>query len=494
MSCPWVYPTATHRWVAEVWPLSQEFDVVCLGGGVAGEAIAVGLQGSGLTLAVVERELVGGECPYWGCVPSKTLLRSGETLTEAGRARVLAASRVEWSVDFPKVSKRVLWMARNLDDSRPAAAMQATGARLLRGEGKLTDPRTVAVGGEELIARRAVVIANGSTAVIPSIRGLHTVDFWTNRQAAIPGELPASLAILGAGAIGLELGQAFARLGCKVTVIEAGPTFLSLEEPEAGAALRPHLEADGITLRIGDPCVSVEEQPVGSSRQGLGVAVHLESGAVVSAERLLVATGRRPNVEAWRAAGLAQTERGWLKIDPATLEERPGVFGAGDITGLGGFTHLAYYHGQVVARRLRGVDARADHTAVPRVTFTDPEIASVGLSEGAARARGIDVVVASVDPGESARGYIHDFHGGALKLVGDRARGVLIGATLVTPRAGEIVGELVLAIKLRTPLQTLADVIHPFPAFNRALGAALEELAAKAVRPGEAARPGTART
>src|SRR6185295_4566121 len=153
-----------------------------------------------------------------------------------------------------------------------------------------------------------------------------------------------------------------------------------------------------------------------------------------------------------------------------------------DITGIGGFTHLAYYHGQVIARRLRGIDARADHTAVPRVTFTDPEIASVGLSEAGARARGIDVVVASADPAETARGYIHDFHRGALKLVGDRKRGVLVGATLVSPRAGEIVGELVLAIKLGIPLETLADVIHPFPAFNRVLGESLGELAAKAAR------------
>src|SRR5215467_7365105 len=158
----------------------QEFDVVCLGGGVAGETIAVGLQDSGLSLAVVERELVGGECPYWGCVPSKTLLRSGETLTEADRARVLAASRVDWTVDFPKVSTRVLWMARNLDDSRPAAAMQATGAVLFRGEGKLTDPRTIEVGHDRLVARRAVVIANGGRAAIPTIPGLETIDYWTN--------------------------------------------------------------------------------------------------------------------------------------------------------------------------------------------------------------------------------------------------------------------------------------------------------------------------
>jgi pyruvate/2-oxoglutarate dehydrogenase complex dihydrolipoamide dehydrogenase (E3) component len=457
----------------------QEFDVVCLGGGVAGEAIAVGLQGSGLTLAVIERELVGGECPYWGCVPSKTLLRSAETLTEADRARLLAASRVEWDIDFPKVSTRVLWMARNLDDSKPAAEMEATGAKLFRGEGKLTNPRTVAVGSEQLVARRAVVIANGSTAAVPPIPGLDTVEFWTNRQAAIPRELPASLAILGGGAIGVELGQAFARLGSQVTIIEAGPTFLGLEEPEAGAALRPHLEADGIVLMIGDPCVAVEQQTNEPSHQRSAVVLHLKSDATVRADRLLIATGRRPNADAWNATGIAQTERGWLKVDPATLEAQPGVFGAGDVTGLGGFTHLAYYHAQVIAQRLRGMDARADHTAVPRVTFTDPEVASVGLSEAAARSKGIDVVVATADPAETARGYIHDFHGGTLKLVADRKRGVLIGATLVTPRAGEILGELVLAIKLGTPLKTLADVIHPFPAFNRVLGESLNELAAK---------------
>jgi pyruvate/2-oxoglutarate dehydrogenase complex dihydrolipoamide dehydrogenase (E3) component len=421
---------------------------------------------------VVERELVGGECPYWGCVPSKTLLRSGETLEEAGRARSLAASRVEWDVDFPKVSKRVLWMARDLDDTRPAAALEATGAKLFRGEGTLVDLHTVHVGGEELVAREAVVIANGSTAAIPPIPGLDSVPYWTNRQAAVPRELPARLAVLGGGAIGVELGQAFARLGSKVTVIEAGPRFLGLEEPEAGAALRPHLEADGVTLLIGDPCVAVEPH-------GDGVMVSLKSGTIIEADRLLVATGRRPNLEAWRASGIAQTERGWLKVEPATLEAHAGVYGAGDITGLGGFTHLAYYHGQVVARRLRGEDARADHTAVPRVTFTDPEVASVGVSEAVARDQGVDVVVASADPGEAARGYIHDFHGGTLKLVADRERGVLIGATMVTPRAGEILGELLLAVKVATPVRALADVIHPYPAFNRILGAVLGELAAK---------------
>ena len=181
----------------------------------------------------------------------------GETLTEADRARVLAASRVEWNVDFPKVSRRVQTMARNLDDSGPAAAIEAPGPGSF-GAKELCRPRTITVGSEHLVARRGVAIANGSTAAIPAIPGLESVDFWTSRQAAIPTELPVSLAILGGGAIGVELGQAFARLGSSVHIIEAGSTFLGLEEPEAGAALRPHLEADGIMLTIGDPCVAVE--------------------------------------------------------------------------------------------------------------------------------------------------------------------------------------------------------------------------------------------
>ncbi len=406
---------------------------MCLGGGVAGEALAGGLEGSGLSLAVVERELVGGECPYWGCVPSKTFLRSAETIEEAGRARTLAASRVEWDIDFPKVSKRVLWMARDLDDTRPAAALEKTGARLVRGAGIMAGLRTVEVGRERLVARMAVVIANGGTAAIPPIPGLDRVDYWTNRQAAVPRELPARLVVLGGGAVGVELAQGFARLGSSVTIVEATPSLLGVEEPEAA----------------------------------------------VAGDRLLVATGRHPNNEAWKASGVAQTDRGWLKVDPDTLEAQAGIYGAGDITGLGGFTHLAYYHGQIVARRLRGEDARADHTAIPRVTYTDPEVASVGWSEQAAREHGTDVVVASSDPGEAARGYIADFHGGIVKLVGDRATGKLVGATLVTPRAGEILGELILAVKVGTPLRTLADVVHPYPAFNRILGAVLGDLAAK---------------
>ncbi|BCS32641.1 pyridine nucleotide-disulfide oxidoreductase [Luteitalea sp. TBR-22] len=452
--------------------MTEQFDVVCLGGGVAAEALAEGLADSGLTLAIVERELVGGECPYWGCIPSKTLVRSGEVLAECGRARTLSASRVEWDVDFGRIARRALWMARDLDDSRPAAALQAKGATLIRGDGALLDARTVRVGSRQLTATRGLVIANGSVAAVPPIDGLHLVEYWTNRQATLPAALPRSLAVLGGGPIGLELGQAYARFGCQVTVIEAADHLLALEEPEVGAAIRTHLEAEGVTVHVADPCIGIDRDAEGDL-----VCLRLRSGAEVRAERLLVATGRRPRVEAWQAAGLPQGDKGWLRVDPSTLEVTPGVFVAGDAAGLGGFTHLADYHGRVIARRLRGEDARASHSAVARVTFTDPEVASVGLSEAAARADGADVIVSTSDPGETARGYIHDFHGGVLKLVADRRLGTLLGASILAPRAGEIIGELMLAIRVGTPIDTLADLIHPFPAFSRMLNRSFADLA-----------------
>ena len=450
---------------------TDTFDVICIGAGTAGEAIAGGLRDSGISLAILERDLVGGECPYWGCMPSKTLLRSAETLAEASRARKLAASRVEVVIDFAKVSKRTLWMARDLDDSNPAKAIEATGATLIRGSARLVDARTVEVDGRRLTARKAIVIANGTLAAIPPIPGLDGVDYWTNRQAAIPTVLPRTLAVLGAGAIGAELSLAFARLGSKVHLLEGAPTVIPLEEPEAGKLLQKHLEAEGITVHVGARVIGVE-------KAGRGVRVKLEGGAEVKAERLLVATGRKSDFTGWdlEAAGLSKTERGWLKTDPKTLLAAPGVYGAGDVTGLGGFTHLSFYHGQLIARALRGERIRADHSAIPRVTFTDPEVASVGMSEQQARAAGIDVVVGATDAAESARGYIQDFEDGLIKLVVDRKRKILVGATVVSPRAGEMIGELILAVKAKTPLAVLKDTVRPFPTFSRVIGGVFDSL------------------
>ena len=451
--------------------MEREFDVICIGAGPCGEAVATELAGGGLSLAVVEEHLVGGECPYWGCFPSKTMIRSAEVLAEAARARELAASRVDWELDFPKVARRVSWMARDLDDTRPARAIEEH-ATLLRGHGALRGPRRVEVDGVGLTARRGVVVCTGTSPLVPPIPGLDGVPHWTNRQAVLTGELPASLAVLGGGALGVELSQAFARFGTRVTVVEGAPRLVSAEEPEAGELLRRHLEADGVRVLTGVRAHAVE-------RDGDGVRLLLEGREPVTAARLLVATGRRPNLDGFDldAAGVRAAPRGWIEVDRASLLAAEGIWAGGDVNGIGGFTHLAHYHGTLIGRTLRGRGRPANHDAVPRVTFTDPEIGSVGLTEARARECGTDVRVVAVDAADSARGSIHGFEGGLVKAVGDAARGVLVGATIVSPRAGEMVAELTLAIRAGVPLPVLADTIHGFPTFSRVLQGVLDEAA-----------------
>jgi pyruvate/2-oxoglutarate dehydrogenase complex dihydrolipoamide dehydrogenase (E3) component len=452
--------------------MSDTYDVICIGGGTVSEAVTDALQGSGLSIAVIEKELVGGECPYWGCMPSKSLLRSAETLAEARRARTLAASRVEADVDFARIAKRTHEIARNLDDTNPTKALVEQGADVIRGSAELLSARTVRVGERTLTASRAVVIGTGTSALIPPISGIDSVDIWTNREATLAEQLPASLVVLGGGPIGLELGQAYARFGVTVTIIEAADRVLSSDEPEASAALAAAFEAEGITVRAGVKAETV-------ARDGAGVAVTLSDSSVIRGERLLVATGRTPRLDGLDldAAGVRRTERGWIAVDGATLEAAPGVFAGGDITGIGAFTHLSWYHGHIIGNRIRGGDARADHRAIPRVTFTDPEVGSVGLSEKAARDQGIPVRVVSDTVGNGARGYINGEPDGVIKLVADSARGVLVGACCVGPRSGEIVSELTLAIRAEVPLGVLADTLHPFPTFSRLLDGLFAKLA-----------------
>ena len=450
----------------------DEFDVICLGAGPAGEALTRTLSGSGLRLAVIEKDLVGGECPYWGCMPSKTLLRSAEVIAEAGRARELAASRVEWTVDRPRVAARIAWMTRDWDDRAALKALEDEGATVIRGEARLVGPRVVDVGGRSIRARTAVVIATGTRPAIPAIPGLDAVHPWTNRDAVKATELPGRLVIVGSGAVGVELAQGYARLGSQVHLVEAAPRILALEEPEASACLASAFQQEGIQVTTAAKVSRVEAS-------GAGVAVVTDAGAI-EGDRLLVATGRRPNTEVLDAeqAGITLS-RGFVTVDPATLLAGEGIFAIGDVAGLGGFTHLSDYHGVVAGRRLRGDDARADHRAVPRVTFTDPEVASVGLGEQQARERGLTTVTAVRDVGATARGFIHGRPGGTIKLVADLDRSVLIGASIVSPRAGEILSELSLAVKHAIPLRVLADLIHPFPTFARVLQGLLAELEAR---------------
>jgi pyruvate/2-oxoglutarate dehydrogenase complex dihydrolipoamide dehydrogenase (E3) component len=451
--------------------MAEEFDVICIGAGPAGEALTSALKGSGLTLAVIESNLVGGECAYWGCMPSKTLLRSAETLTEAGRARELAASSVEYTVDYPKIHKRTSWMARDLNDANALKALEDQGARVIRGQARLTGARSVEVDGTTLTARRAMVIATGTSPAIPPIRGIENVDVWTNREAVLSPDLPHILAVIGAGAVGVEIGQAFRRFGSQVHMFESTSHVLPPEEPEAGNYLQERLVAEGVKVSCSAEIVEVEQM-------GELMRVPLKDGSAVECDHILVATGRKPNLEGFdlAAAGIETTERGWIKVDPQTLLAAEGIYAAGDVNGLGGFTHLSHYHGTWIGRMLRGEQLVLNHTAIPRVTFTDPEVASVGLTEAQARAQGIDVKLATADVGNTARGYIHGEPGGLIKLVADGERQVLVGATIVSPRAGEMISELALAMRAELPITLLQDLVHPFPTFSRVLQGVIADL------------------
>jgi pyruvate/2-oxoglutarate dehydrogenase complex dihydrolipoamide dehydrogenase (E3) component len=453
----------------------REFDVICIGAGPAGEALASTLKGGDLSLAVVESNLVGGECPYWGCIPSKTLLRSAEVLAEADRAMTLAASRVEYTVDYPRIYRRTFEMAREEDDSKSAEQLEGTGATLVRGAGRLVDRTHVDVDGARLRARQAVVIATGTAPLVPPIEGLASVEFWTNREAVLAADQPERLIVLGAGAVGVELTQAFTRFGTMVHLIETTEFPLPLEEPEVGRFIQEKvLVPAGVQVHCGSRAVR-------ASQSGAEISVTLDSGDVVTGDRLLVATGRRPNLDGLNldAAGAGKSARGFLQVDAGTLLAAEGVYGIGDINGIGGFTHLSDYHGRIVGRGLRGDKVRANHVAVPRVTFTDPEVGSVGISEAEARRQGIRVRVAGIEDvyNGTARGYIHGEPGGLIKVIADADRQVVVGATLVGPRSGEILHELVLAIRAEVALTTLADVIHAFPTFSRALQGLAAELA-----------------
>lgn len=444
--------------------MSEEFDVICVGAGPAGEAIGVELEGSGLSLAVIERHLVGGECPYWGCMPSKTLLRSAEALSEADRGRELAASRVEYDVDYPKIHKRTMWMVRELDDSGAAKAIQDQGHTVIRGEGRVTGPRSVTVGGRELTATKAIVVATGTEPIVARIPGIEDVGAWTTREAVLAEELPERFVVIGAGPAGVEISQAFLRFGSKVHLFEAAARVLANEEPEAGEYVQKKLVEEGLEISCS---TNVDRLDLEDGE----IHVHCADGSVVACDKLLVTTGRRPNSDTidMSAAGLRANERGWVEVDPETLEAADGIYAIGDINGLGGFTHLSHYHGTVVGRRLRGEDVRANHTAIPRVTYTDPEVGSIGLSEAQAREQGINVHVRLAEVANSARGAIAGEPGGVIKVVVDTDSKLIVGATLVGPRSGEMLTEFTLAMRAGVPLPVLADTMHAFPTFARIL-------------------------
>ncbi len=453
--------------------MSEQADVIVVGMGPGGEDLAGRLAEAGLDVVGVEAELVGGECPYWGCVPSKMMIRAADLLAEAGRVPGMAGAATVHP-DWAPVARRIREEATDSwDDAAAAKRFKDKGGRLVRGWGRLEGPRQVVVGDRVIDATRAVVINIGTRPWIPPVAGLAVTPYWTNREAIEADEVPGSLTVLGGGAIGVELAQVFGRFGSEVTVLEAGPLLVGPEEPEAGALLAEVFGDEGIDVRTGVAIESIHHD-------GRRFAVSLGAGEPVVSERLLVATGRRPDLAQLNVVslGLDQSARSIPVDDHMRVAGVEGVWAVGDAVGHGAFTHMSMYQADIVVNDVLGHRVvPADYRAVPRVTFTDPEVGSVGLSERAARDGGIQVRVGSASVPESTRGWIHKVgNRGFIKLVEDSERGVLVGATSAGPAAGEVLGLLTLAIHAAVPTTELRHMIYAYPTFHRAIEQALKDL------------------
>ncbi|MGE0139487.1 MAG: NAD(P)/FAD-dependent oxidoreductase [Ilumatobacteraceae bacterium] len=449
---------------------THEADVVVLGMGPGGEDVAGRLAEAGLDVVGIEAGLVGGECPYWGCIPSKMMIRAAHLVAEARRLPGVAGSAsVEPS--WAPVAERIRSQATdNWDDTVAVDRFVGKGGTFVRGRGRLVSGDTVAVGERQFVARRGVVVATGTTAAIPPIPGLSDTPYWTNRDAVEAKELPSSIIVLGGGAIGAELAQVYARFDVTTTIVEAADRLLPLEEPRAGELIGDVFATEGIDVVTG----------VGATRvdHGGGFTVTLADGRELTAEQLLVATGRRVDLAAIGAdaIGIDPTGRS-LPVDER-CRVTDGVWGVGDVTGKGAFTHVAMYQARIVASDILGESVTpADYSALPRVTFTDPEVGSVGLTADAARQAGIDVATGTTNVPSTARGWLHAVgNDGFIQLVADRARGVLVGATSVGPSGGEVLGLLALAVHARVPLEELRSMIYAYPTFHRGVEDALRDL------------------
>jgi len=449
----------------------SEHDVIVIGMGVGGEEVAGRLAEGGLDVLAIDRKLVGGECPYWGCIPSKIMVRAGDSLAEAARVTGLAGN-AQISRDWAPVARRVREATADWNDEVAVERHQKKGETLLRGEARFVAPRTVEVEGRTYTARRGIVLATGTEPAVPPVDGLSDVDFWTNRDAIEAKEAPRSIVILGAGPIGLELGQVFNRFGSEVTFVELFDHGLAYDEPEIGAAVAEVLRDEGIGLYTG-----VSAQRVRAITDG--VQVGLSDGRTLSAERILVATGRRANLSGLGLENVGLDPDARLVEVDGHLRAGDGLWAVGDITGRGQFTHVAVYQGRIATSDiLRQEHGTADYAAVPRVTFMDPEVASVGLTAQKAHEAGVNVRVGLTETKTTARGWIHGpgADHGVIKLVGDADRKTLVGGSVMAPAAGEVVGFLALAVKEKVPIRNLRELIYPYPTFVRGIEDALRQL------------------
>jgi pyruvate/2-oxoglutarate dehydrogenase complex dihydrolipoamide dehydrogenase (E3) component len=446
-------------------------EVIVVGMGPGSEDVAERLATIGCDVVGIDGRLVGGECPYWGCVPSKMMIRAGNLLAEARRVPGMAgASTVH--PDWTPVAQRIRDDATdNWNDQVAVDRFEEKGGRFIRGWAHLDGPTRVVVGDRTIEASRGIVLSPGAKASIPPIPGLADTPYWINRDAIETEEAPESLAIIGGGPIAVELGQMFSRFGSSVTVLERESQLMSPEEPEAGVLLERIFAAEGIDVRTGVNIASI-------AHDGHGFSVAFDQGDPVVAERLLVATGRQPDIKNLNLASLGiDPDVRALPVDDH-LRVVDGVWAVGDATDKGAFTHVSMYQADIVVNDILKMEVTpADYRALPRVTFTDPEIGSVGLNERAAREKGLKVRIGKASVPSSTRGWIHKSgNQGFIKLVEDADRGVLVGACSMGPVGGEVLGFLVLAVHAEVPTHTMRHMIYAYPTFHRAIETALKDL------------------
>ena len=438
----------------------QTAEVVVVGAGSGGQQVAETLAADGVDVAVVEAFRVGGECPYVACIPSKALL-------------VAAAAGLDW----PEAVRRRDEAAEHRDDTDTAAGLVDAGARLLRGTATVTAPGELEVvlsraDRVRLRWTRALVIGTGSTPVVPPVEGIDDVPMWTSADALSTVQRPDRLVVLGGGAVGCELGQAFARLGSEVTLVEVAPRLMAAEQPWVGEQVAAALRHDGVAVHVGSEATRAEVTPA-------GLALHLADGTVVEGDRLLVAGGRRPNGDGLGLESLGvQPADGALRVDArCRVLGRHGpvadVFAVGDVTAVAPYTHTATYQAEIVVAELRGSGRDADYRAVPRVVYTDPPVFCVGLTEEQADGR---LVTASYDVEGTARAFIERPQlPGRVQLLAT-PDGTLVGAAAVAPHAESWIGELALAVRAGLTADLLADHVHPHPSWSEALHPAAREL------------------
>lgn len=437
--------------------MPEQFDAIVIGMGPGGEVAASQLLRAGKRVAVVERELIGGECGYWACIPSKTLLRPPEAKGAVVRAAGVDGAELDW----PATREYRDYMIRHLDDSNQVKGYEKSGATVVKGVARVTGPGRVEVDGQVHSAEH-IIVATGSDAVIPPIPGLDEVPVWTNREATTLTEIPDRVVLVGGSAVGVELGLFLRRYGAQVTILERSARLLSREDPRPGELTEQYLGEEGIDVRT-------DSSAVRARKDGEDTVVELDSGEEVRCDVIVMGTGRTPRARdlGLESVGIELGERGEVVVDDhCRAAER--VWALGDVTGVMPFTHVAMYMGRVIADNIAGTERVARYNGIPRVVFTDPEVAAVGLTTQQADEQGFSHVSAEVDLARAiARPWTYENNPrGHLGVLADRDRRVLLGAWAVGPQASEWIHTAALAVREQIPIERLLDQVAQFPTYN----------------------------